>query len=40
VPWTHLAIVFCGVYAAALLTTLAPAARASRVQPAQALRYE
>ena len=35
VPWTHLAIVFCGVYAAALLTTLAPAARASRVQPAR-----
>ena len=40
VPWTHLAIVFCGVYAAALLTTLAPAARASRVHPAEALRYE
>lgn len=40
VPWLHLAIVFLAVYAAALLTTFAPAARASRVQPAEALRYE
>jgi putative ABC transport system permease protein len=40
VPWTHLAIVFLAVYAAALVTTFAPAARASRVQPAEALRYE
>jgi putative ABC transport system permease protein len=40
VPWVHLAIVFFAVYAAALLTTFAPAARASRVQPAEALRYE
>jgi putative ABC transport system permease protein len=40
VPWLHLAIVFVAVYAAALLTTYAPAARASRVQPAEALRYE
>jgi putative ABC transport system permease protein len=40
VPWLHLAIVFVAVYAAALLTTAAPAARASRVQPAEALRYE
>lgn len=40
VPWVHLAIVFLAVYVAALLTTLAPAARASRVQPAEALRYE
>ena len=39
-PWASLAIVFVLVYAAALLTTLAPAARASRVQPAEALRYE
>ncbi len=28
------------VFAAALLTTFAPAARAARVQPAEALRYE
>ncbi|HEX6023459.1 MAG TPA: FtsX-like permease family protein [Solirubrobacter sp.] len=40
VPWVHLAIVFVTVFAAALLTTLAPAARASRVYPAEALRYE
>jgi putative ABC transport system permease protein len=40
VPWLHLAIVFLAVYAAALLTTYAPAARASRVRPAEALRYE
>jgi putative ABC transport system permease protein len=39
-PWGHLAIVFVVVFAAALLTTLAPAARAARVQPAEALRYE
>lgn len=40
VPWTHLAIVFVAVFAAALLTSLGPAARASRVYPAEALRYE
>jgi putative ABC transport system permease protein len=39
-PWAHLAIVFVVVLAAALLTTLAPAARAARVRPAEALRYE
>ncbi len=40
VPWTHLAIVFVAVFAAALLTAFGPAARASRVYPAEALRYE
>ena len=40
VPWLHLAIVFVAVYAAALLTTFALAARAARVLPAEALRYE
>jgi len=39
-PWAELAIVFVLVFAAALLTTLAPAARAARVRPAEALRYE
>ena len=39
-PWLPFAVVFVTVYAAALLTTLAPAARAARVQPAEALRYE
>jgi putative ABC transport system permease protein len=40
VPWLHLAIVFVAVFAAAVLTALAPAARAARVYPAEALRYE
>jgi putative ABC transport system permease protein len=40
VPWVNLAIIFGAVYAAALLATLAPAVRASRVYPAEALRYE
>ena len=40
VPWAHMAIVFVAVFAAALLTSWAPAARASRVYPAEALRYE
>ena len=40
VPWMNLAIIFGVVYLAALLATLAPAIRASRVYPADALRYE
>jgi putative ABC transport system permease protein len=40
VPWMNLTIIFGTVYAVALLTTLAPAVRASRVSPAEALRYE
>jgi ABC-type antimicrobial peptide transport system permease subunit len=40
VPWSTLAIVFAVVYAVALLTTLAPAARAARIYPSQALRYQ
>jgi putative ABC transport system permease protein len=40
VPWVNLAIIFGAVYLAALLATLAPALRASRVYPAEALRYE
>ncbi|HEX6228473.1 MAG TPA: FtsX-like permease family protein [Solirubrobacterales bacterium] len=40
VPWIELAVVFVTVYAAALLTSLAPAVRAARTQPAEALRYE
>jgi putative ABC transport system permease protein len=40
VPWLNLAIIFSAVYAAALLATLAPALRASRIYPAEALRYE
>ena len=40
VPWVNLAIVFTVVYLVALATTLAPAVRASRIYPAEALRYE
>jgi putative ABC transport system permease protein len=40
VPWLNLAIIFAAVYAAALLATLVPAVRASRIYPAEALRYE
>ena len=40
VPWADLVLIFVAVYAVALLATLAPAIRASRVAPAEALRYE
>jgi putative ABC transport system permease protein len=40
VPWLNLTIIFAAVYAAALLATLVPALRASRIYPAEALRYE
>ncbi len=40
VPWAELALVFVAVYAVALLATLAPALRASRLHPAEALRYQ
>jgi putative ABC transport system permease protein len=40
VPWLHLTLICAAVYAAALLATLAPALRASRIYPAEALRYE
>ena len=40
VPWLSLGLIFVLVYAVALLTTLAPAVRASRVYPAEALRYQ
>jgi putative ABC transport system permease protein len=40
VPWLSLGVIFFAVYAVALLTTLAPAVRASRVYPAEALRYQ
>jgi hypothetical protein len=40
VPWVNLALVFLTVYAVALVTTLAPARRASHVRPAEALRYQ
>ena len=40
VPWPTLALSFAVVYGVALLTTLAPALRAARVVPAEALRYQ
>jgi ABC-type antimicrobial peptide transport system permease subunit len=40
VPWGDLVLIFVLVYAVALLATLAPALRASRITPAEALRYE
>jgi putative ABC transport system permease protein len=39
-PWSDLILIFAAVYGVALLATLAPALRASRIEPAQALRYE
>jgi len=40
VPWASLAVIFAAVYAVALLATLVPALRASRIRPAEALRYQ
>lgn len=40
VPWLTLAVIFVLVYLVAMLTTLAPARRASRIFPAEALRYQ
>ena len=40
VPWINLAVIFLVVYAVALAATLAPALRASRIRPAEALRYQ
>ena len=40
VPWLSLGVIFVTVLAVAVLTTLAPAVRASRVYPAEALRYQ
>jgi putative ABC transport system permease protein len=40
VPWASLGVIFLVVYAIAMATTLAPARRAARVYPAEALRYE
>jgi putative ABC transport system permease protein len=40
VPWLNLFVIFAVVYGVALAATLAPALRASRIRPAEALRYE
>jgi putative ABC transport system permease protein len=40
VPWANLGIIFLAVYLVALATTWLPALRASRIYPAEALRYQ
>jgi ABC-type lipoprotein release transport system permease subunit len=40
VPWGTFGVIFVAVYAVALAATLAPAVRASRIRPAEALRYQ
>ena len=40
VPWANLGIIFFVVYLVALATTWLPALRASRIYPAEALRYQ
>ncbi|MDH5334206.1 MAG: FtsX-like permease family protein, partial [Thermoleophilia bacterium] len=40
VPWWNLLVVYLVVYAVAMLATLAPAVRASRIRPSEALRYQ
>jgi putative ABC transport system permease protein len=40
VPWVSLAVIFVVVLAVALAATMAPAVRASRTEPAEALRYQ
>jgi putative ABC transport system permease protein len=40
VPWGTLGVIFLAVYLVALATTFVPALRASRIYPAEALRYQ
>jgi putative ABC transport system permease protein len=40
VPWLNLAVIFLLVYAVAMIATIAPARRAARVRPAEALRSQ
>jgi putative ABC transport system permease protein len=40
VPWTNLLLIFAVVYAVAIVATVLPARRASRIGPAEALRYQ
>jgi putative ABC transport system permease protein len=40
VPWLNLLVIFGAAYAVALVTTFLPARQASRIYPAEALRYE
>ncbi len=40
VPWLNLALIFAAVIVAALVTTVVSALRATRLYPAEALRYQ
>jgi ABC-type lipoprotein release transport system permease subunit len=40
VPWGSFALIFLLVYVVALAATFVPALRASRIRPAEALRYQ
>ena len=40
VPWSQIGIIVLGAYLFSLLTTIIPAIQASRIYPADALRYE
>jgi ABC-type antimicrobial peptide transport system permease subunit len=40
VPWVNLGLIFTAVIAAALLTTVVSALRATHIYPAEALRYQ
>lgn len=40
VPWLNLGLIFLVVYVVAMAATLAPAMKASRIRPAEALRYQ
>ena len=40
VPWTQIGIIVLGAYLFSLLATILPAIQASRIYPAEALRYE
>jgi putative ABC transport system permease protein len=40
VPWVNLLLIFLVVYVVAILATVLPALRASRIRPAEALRYQ
>ena len=40
IPWIQIGVILAVTYAASLLATFLPARQASRVYPAEALRYE
>ena len=40
VPWTQIGVIVLGAYLFSLLATVFPAIQASRIYPADALRYE